>query len=82
MYLSRDFEDVVTLIDGRPTISQEALSAEPEVREYLQNRFARQMREPYWTDGVEAHGDDGRAADVVERVAAFVNPSRPSSRTR
>jgi len=35
MYVSRDFEDVVTLIDGRPTISQEVLSAEPEVREYL-----------------------------------------------
>jgi len=77
MYVSRDFEDMITLIDGRPTIAHDVLAAEPDVREYLQERFALQMNQPNWRDGVEAHVSDSRAEDVIERVAAFVNPTNP-----
>ena len=73
MVVSRDFEDIITLIDGRPTIAHDVLSAEPEVRVYLQERFSRQLNHPNWHDGVEAHVFDGRAEVVIERVADFVN---------
>ena len=52
LFVSRDFEDMITLINGRPTIVQDVLAAEFEVREYLQERFSRQMNQPNWRDGV------------------------------
>ncbi len=75
MNASRDFEDVVTVIDGRPSIALDVLAAEGKVREYLQKRFARLMGERYWIEGIEAHLDDyGRAAIVADRIREFAIP--------
>jgi hypothetical protein len=72
MSASRDFEDVVTVIDGRSSVAQDVLNAEDEVRDYLQGRFARLMSYRYWIEGIEAHlTDPGRAAIVAERIRAF-----------
>ena len=76
MSASRDFEDVVTVIDGRPNIVQDVFAAEDVVRNYLQRRFAQLMSNRYWIEGIEAHlSDPGRAAIVAERVRTFANPS-------
>lgn len=75
MYVSRDFEDMITLIDGLPSIVDDVLGAEPDVREYLKERFLRQMNKPNWRDCVEAHVNDDRTEEVIARIAAFVNPS-------
>jgi hypothetical protein len=38
--LSRDMEDIITVIDGRPELVEEVSLSESEVREYLSNEFS------------------------------------------
>ena len=74
---SRDFEDVVTVIDGRSNIAQEILDADDDLRDYLQGRFAQLMSNRYWIEGIEAHlNDPGRGAIVAERICTFTNQSQ------
>ena len=40
IFVSRDFEDVVRVIDGRPSIADEVSSAPIDLREFLHERFA------------------------------------------
>ncbi len=74
MFASRDFEDVVTILDGRESIGQDVLVAEPAICEYLRLRFTMLMGQPYWVEGIEAHVDQGRSSIVVERINSFVEP--------
>ena len=72
---SRDFEDVVTVLDGRPSIAEDVNSADVEARDYLRKRFARLMLERYWMEGIEAHLiDPGRAQIIAERLRNFTHP--------
>ncbi len=73
MYASRDFEDIVTLIDGSPDIAEKVISATNEVKHYLQERFRRQMNDPRFDEGLEAHLEDGRVDIVLQRIHSFVS---------
>ncbi len=37
--MSRDLEDVITVVDGRAEITKEVSDAQPELRQYLSNQF-------------------------------------------
>jgi hypothetical protein len=50
------------------------LSADQDVREYLQERFARLMARQNWVNGIEAILEQGRSDVVLARIDAFVNP--------
>jgi hypothetical protein len=49
---SRDFGDVIALIDGRPELVDEVLTAEPDVREYVAEEFRSLLAAPRIGDGL------------------------------
>ncbi len=79
MRASKDFEDIVAVIDGRPTIVDDVLAAKQAVRDYLCRRFCAFLEDPTFEEGVAANlGPDeasqARARVVIERIRAFVAP--------
>ncbi len=52
---SEDFEDVVVLIGNRPELVEEVLRAEPEVREWIQERIAELFPDDQMTEYLSAH---------------------------
>lgn len=49
---SRDFGDVIALIDGRAELTDEVLTAEPEVREYIAEEIRALLDAPRIGDGL------------------------------
>jgi hypothetical protein len=67
---SRDFEDIVTLLDRRPELVAELRSSEPELRRYVAQESHRLIGESRFVDGITAAlpPDDAsqrRASEVV-----------------
>ena len=56
--LSRDMEDIVSVLDGRPEIVDEVKAAHPEVRDYLSEAFARLLEKRAFIDALTAHTYD------------------------
>ena len=51
---SRDFSDIIVLVDGREELVAEARSAEPSLRAYLADELGRLLSHPRFRDGVSA----------------------------
>jgi hypothetical protein len=49
---SRDFGDVIALIDGRPELVNEVLAAEADVRDYIAEEFRSLLAAPRIGDGL------------------------------
>jgi hypothetical protein len=49
---SRDFGDIVTLVDGRPELLEEVAGAEADVRTYIADEIHRLLAEPRFMDGL------------------------------
>lgn len=72
---SRDFEDVVTLVDGRPELLDELRLLPAEARAYVREQVAEVARDPSFPYGVEGAlptGDAGRAEAVTLRRFAAI----------
>ncbi len=70
---SRDFGDIVTLIDGRPELLEEVASADAAVRAYIAAEMRRLLVEPRLMDGL-AGAMRGDAASQ-ERVDTVILPA-------
>jgi len=75
--LSRDFEDIVVVLDGREGIVEEVLSVEESVRRFIQEQFAIQLADHRYSEGIAAHLDPdavggARALTVRDRVRKIV----------
>lgn len=70
---SRDFGDIVTLIDGRPELLEEVRSADAAVRAYIAAEMRRLLAEPRLMDGL-AGAMRGDAASQ-ERVDTVILPT-------
>jgi hypothetical protein len=70
---SRDFGDIVTLIDGRPELLEEVASANAGVRAYIAAEMRRLLSELRLMDGLAGamHGD----AASQERVDIVILPA-------
>jgi hypothetical protein len=53
--MSRDLEDIVTVVDGRPGIVEEVSLSEPELRRYLSDEFRRLLSNPDFRDALPGH---------------------------
>ncbi|HEX4689744.1 MAG TPA: hypothetical protein VH276_03575, partial [Solirubrobacteraceae bacterium] len=67
---SRDFADIVTLIDGREAIVSEVTAADVDLRTYVATQFRRLMRNPRFEDGVAGAlapdaGSQARLGEIV-----------------
>lgn len=73
---SKDMEDIVTVLDGRPELSVEVNAAEDEVRGFVVEAFSEWLRDPDFSDVVSAHllGDadsQQRAEIIIARIKAI-----------
>jgi hypothetical protein len=61
---SRDFADIVGLVDGRAELLTEAVDADEELREYIADEISQLLEHPRLMDGVAAglRGDAGSQA--------------------
>lgn len=72
---SHDMEDIINIVDGRPTLLDEIAAAPEELRTYLREQCAQLLGEPNFADylpGLIAPGEDlaERAQIVAERLQA------------
>lgn len=75
---SHDLEDIINVVDGRPTLLEEIATFPPELRMYLREQCAQLLSEPHFNDylpGLIAPGEDlaERAQIVAERLQAVAH---------
>jgi hypothetical protein len=72
VFLSRDFNDMIRVIDGRPTIANEVLNAREDLRGYVQSQFAEILTTDYIEEAIAEHVDASREDIVIARIRAFL----------
>lgn len=70
---SRDFADIITLLDGREELPDEVSHSDADVRRYLADEFRALLRQPRFIDGL--HGALLPDAASQERAEAIVVPA-------
>jgi hypothetical protein len=75
--MSRDLEDIITVIDGRPELAKEVSTALPELCLYLSQEFRSILSTPDFHEALPWHlmPDDvsqQRAAVIVERIRSMI----------
>jgi hypothetical protein len=68
LFISRDFEDIVRVIDGRPGVVEEIHSAPQELRDFLAQRFQALLQAPYLYEAIAAHTDPGREPALIDQL--------------
>lgn len=70
---SHDLEDIINVVDGRPTLLSEAQAAQDEVRAYLSQQFQALLQHPDFENFLYGNirGPDGRVEIVHTRVKAL-----------
>jgi hypothetical protein len=71
--LSRDVEDVVAVLDGRPEIVDEVREADAELKIYLRKRFWELLKNQSFIDALPGHlppdaASQARARLILERL--------------
>lgn len=74
---SHDLEDILAVVDGRPTLIRDCISAPEEVKDYLRDEFAALLADDEFINVlpgfVEPTGGAGRAEVVRNRLKNLVN---------
>jgi hypothetical protein len=65
LFGSHDLEDIIYLLDHRPTIKEEILSSPENVRSYLFLQFAALRNQPFFEEALLGHVE---RQDAVQRV--------------
>lgn len=74
--MSRDVEDIVILVDGRPELADEVRRAPQEVQGFLRTEIGRLLADEAFTDGIAGHlppdtASQARGAIIQERLEAI-----------
>ncbi|MFZ1985671.1 MAG: hypothetical protein WAU91_14730 [Desulfatitalea sp.] len=74
--MSKDMEDIIAVIDGRPEIVEEVQNAEETLRSFLQKVFSSFLLNRKFTDAVPGHlppdaASQARFSIVLERIRAM-----------
>ncbi|MDC0980127.1 hypothetical protein OAQ84_00180 [Bdellovibrionales bacterium] len=74
---SHDIEDIVTLFDGRPSISIDLKNADSKLVTYLKKEFTKLLSNQNFINSLEAHISDrenieGRKKIIIERMENFL----------
>lgn len=74
---SHDMEDILAVIDGRPSLIRDCISAPSEVRDYLREEFTRLLEDDEFTNVlpgfVDPSGGAARASVVRDRLKGLVD---------
>jgi hypothetical protein len=70
-FLSHDLEDVIAVIDGRPTMEKEIESAMPEIRDFLSREIARLLTNEAFVESLpgQLRGDSAGQARLPGLIA-------------
>jgi hypothetical protein len=73
---SRDFGDIVALIDGREELVEEVADARDELRDYVRKQFSTMASDAYLESGISGallpdEASQARASIVKQRIAAL-----------
>lgn len=71
IFLSRDFSDMVRVIDGRPTVVDEARQANERLHAFLQTELEAILKYDYLEEALRDYVDAGREILVLERIRAL-----------
>lgn len=71
IFTSRDFQDIVTVIDGRSSVVDEVLASRIEVRNFVRDEITRILEQRYLEEAIAQYVDDGRVRIVVERLRSI-----------
>lgn len=80
-FASHDFEDVITLLDGRKEIIGEIKNTEDQLKNYLKNSFSDMQKKKQFHDALPGHfihyGDlaDDRIKLLLNRMREIINDS-------
>lgn len=77
---SRDIEDIIAVVDGRPQIAREVAEAPDDAASFVANTLADHLANPRFVESINGHlpGDpvsQARAGTVLERLRAMANRS-------
>lgn len=69
-YLHHDLEDIVNLLDGRPSLVDEVQAASAEVHDYIRDEFDALLVNPTFDDRLIwlLGGEAGRKSVILERM--------------
>jgi len=68
IFLSRDFEDLVRVIDGRPEVVAEVESGDALLRAYLQSELRQILRKEFLVEAVQEIVESGRENLTIQRM--------------
>lgn len=71
IFLSRDFSDMIRVIDGRATIVAEASETDAELKAFLMEQFGAVMKTAYLRDALQDYVEAGREDLVLNRMRAL-----------
>jgi len=71
--LSRDFEDVIRVIDGRVSIVEDVRSAPSELSGFLSDSFEAVLDEDYLEEAIAEHVGPGRVNLVTDRMKSLIS---------
>ena len=71
LFVSRDFGDVVRVVDGRNSIVAEVLGATTDLRKYVMEQIRWTLSQPYFEDALADHIDSGREDMVIARFRSL-----------
>ena len=77
-FMSRDFSDIVTLIDGRSAIVADVAGCFASVRSLIQKEFVKLLEDPYFHDALPENlprmqGASRRVSLATNRFEAIAN---------
>jgi hypothetical protein len=78
-YASHDFEDILSVLDGRSKITQEMISADTLLKQYLQKSFSEILKIRSFHDALPGHlapyGDlaENRRKFLLEKIDRFIH---------
>ena len=74
--MSRDMEDIITVLDGRSEIESEVQQADEELKNYLVERCSMLLEERDFLDALSGHllpdaASQARSALIIDRLKAI-----------
>jgi predicted nucleotidyltransferase len=79
--VSRDIEDIIILLDGRPELLREVEAAPVDVRDYLAEELGIFLSEERFEDAINSHvrGDSERVSIIFDRLYLLAGMVQPNS---
>ena len=70
---SRDIEDIIAVVDGRPELASEVAVGEPELKRYLRVEISRLLNDPNFTEAIPGHllpdeASQERRLEILQRL--------------